>query len=468
MSNLSNQKITRREMLKLAAYSASAMALAACAPQAAATPQIVEKVVQQTVEVPVEVTKEVQVQVEVTPTPAPKGVTTLEFWYPFADLGKTAVETLVKQWNDANKDIQVTPILDPNVTSAGSNPKFLSAALAGNPPDLFIHDGSSFSTSTILNAFASLDDLIKASGVDSKVYYPWAWKKCEWGGHVYGLPVNTDARALYSNTKMLKEAGIDKIPSTIDEMDAVVDKLTKKKGDRFDVMGFIPWAGNWFLVAWAWDWGAGVFDEKTNKISLNSPEFVQALEWEMTYAKKYGINQIQSFVNGFGNDDPFIRGLVATIITGDWEIESIKQFKPDLEYEITPAPYPTGKSAITWSGGFVAGIPAGSKKINEAWKFLSWFTAAEANTTFAKIHGSLPTNIQAAQNAYKDDPKHKIFLDLLPVSKIEPVIPEWSLAWDTHLAAEQDALYGRKSVKQALDDANQKVQDAIDARLAGA
>jgi len=457
-------------MLKLAASGTAGLVLAACAPQAAPTPQVIQQTVQ------VEITKEVQVEVtkEVavvqTPTLPPKGTVTLEFWQPFGDLNKNAVEEVVKQWNDANQDIKIKLEFTPSVTSAGTNPKFLAAALSGNPPDLIIHDGSSFSTSTALNAFAALDDLISMTKLDTSVYYPWAWQKCQWGGHTYGLPLNTDARALYSNTKMLQDAGIAKPPATIDELDAMVDKLTKKKGDRFDVMGFIPWAGNWFLVGWGWDWGANVFDDKANKIHINSDEMVAALEWEMTYAKKYGINAMQSFVQGFGGgaQDPFVLGLEALTIDGDWGIANIKQYKPDLDYQITPPPCPTGKSPVTWSGGFVAGIPTGGKHYEESWKFLTWFTAADANSTFAKIGGTLPTNVAAAQKTYANDPRHKIFLDLLPVSHIEPVIPEWSLAWDTHLAAEQEALYGRKSAKEALDAANQKVQDAIDARLAGA
>ncbi|MGD0005732.1 MAG: ABC transporter substrate-binding protein [Anaerolineaceae bacterium] len=474
MSTELNRKLTRRQMLKLAAAGAAGLAVAACAPQVTAIPQVVERTVQVEVTKEVEITKEVQVTQQVTivetPTIPPKGTVTLEFWQPFGDLNKNAVEQLVKQWNGTNTDIQIKLEYEPSVTSAGTNPKFLAAALSGNPPDLIIHDGSSFSTSTVLNAFTVLDDLISMTKLDPTVYYPWAWQKCQWAGHTYGLPLNTDARALYSNTKMLQDAGIDKPPATIDELDAMVDKLTKKKGDRFDVMGFIPWAGNWFLIGWGWDWGVNVYDDTAHKIHLNAPEMVAALEWEVTYAKKYGINQMESFVQGFGGgaQDPFVLGLEALTIDGDWAIANINQYKPDLDYQITPPPYPSGKSAETWSGGFVVGIPTGGKHIEESWKFLSWFTAVDANSTFAKIGGSLPTNMAAAQKVYANDPRHKIFLDLLPVSHIEPVIPEWSLAWDSHLAAEQDALYGRKPAQQALDEANQKVQDAIDARLSGA
>ena len=471
MSTNLKHTFTRREMLRMIGLGAAGTLLAACG--ATPTPQVVKE----TVEVEKIVTKEVEkivretVEVEkvVTPTPAPQGPVTLEFWQPFGDLGGPAIDTVVKTWNERNPDIQVKVTFTPNVTSAGTNPKFLSAALSGNPPDVFIHDGSSFSTSTALNAFTQLDELVAATGLKPETYFKWAWEKVQWAGHTYGLPLNTDARALYSNTKLLQEAGFSKPPTTIDELDAMADKLTKKSGDRYEQMGFIPWIGNWFLIAWGWDFGVNVWDAAANQIHLNAPEMVAALEWEVTYAKKYGVNELQAFQAGFGSgaNDPFRNGQVAMVANGDWEIASLKQYVPDLEYEITPVPYPAGRQAMTWSGGFVTGIPRGSKHPEETWKFIVWLTGAEAASTFAKIHGSLPCNVEAAQAMTADDPLHRKFVDLLPVSFIEPVIPEWSLAWDQHIVAEQAAIYLQKTAQEALDEANAKVQEAIDLRVTG-
>ncbi len=457
MSVSSQHTITRRGFLRLAGLGAVGGLLAACGP--APTPQVIEKQATTIVEKVVEKV--------VTPTVAPKGVVTLDFWQPFGGFESEALDQLTKTWNESNSDIQVKITFTPNVTSAGSNPKFLSAALSGNPPDVFIHDGSSFSTSTNLNAFAALDDLVKAAGLSADTYFKWSWDKVQWNGHTYGLPLDTDARALYWNKKMLGEAGFDKPPATIDELDAMVDKLTKRSGNRIEQMGFIPWIGNWFLVGWGWDWGAKLFDAGTNKIALNCPEMVAALEWEVTYAKKYGVDQVQAFQASFGEgeNDPFLRGQIAMVLTGDWNIAFLTKYAPDLQYGISPAPYPVGKQPMTWSGGFVTGIPAGSKKIEEAWKFVSWLTGAESETTFAKISKTLPCNVAAAKTIAEGDPLHKVFIDLLPASYIEPVIPEWSQAWDEHIVAEQAAIYLQKTAKEALDAANEKVQKSIDARV---
>jgi multiple sugar transport system substrate-binding protein len=467
------RNLTRREMLRILGIGSAGAVLAACAP--AVPPQViketvevpVEKVVQQTVEVP----KIVQqtVEVVVTPTPAPEGPVTIEFWHDKGDLDGQVMDSLVAEWNAANPDIQVKATYTPNITSAGTNPKFLAAALSGNPPDVFIHDGSSFSTSTNLNAFMAIDDLVKASKLDPTAFFPWAWEKVQWNGHAYGLPLDTDARALYYNKALLEKAGFAEPPKTIDELDAMAEKLTVKSGDRIDTMGFIPWIGNWFLIAWGWDWGLKVWDAATNKINLNGKEMVDALTWEVGYANKYGVSSIQNFQQGFGSgaDNPFRNGTVAMELTGNWEILSLKNYVPDLQYGISPAPYPAGRAAMTWSGGFVTGIPQGSKHPNQAWQFVYWLGAGDGASKYAIQTQHLPTNVAAAKAFADATPAQKIFVDLLPVSFIEPVIPEWSLAWDTHLAAEQEALFGQKTPQEALDAANAKVQEAIDIRLQG-
>jgi hypothetical protein len=75
------------------------------------------------------------------------------------------------------------------------------------------------------------------------------------------------------------------------------------------------------------------------------------------------------------------------------------------------------------------------------------------------------TNIEAQEEFLQQDAEHKVFTDLLPATVIEPVFPEWALVEDG-IPAEQEVLYGRKSAQQALDELNDKVQAAVDQRLA--
>ena len=117
----------------------------------------------------------------------------------------------------------------------------------------------------------------------------------------------------------------------------------------------------------------------------------------------------------------------------------------------------------------MVGLPNNAKSRDESWQFVTYLTGPEAQTRASEELRRMPTHRKAAEAAKSKsgDPKYNFAIDQLPVSKTEPVIPEWSLAWDEHVTAEQDALFGRKSPKEALSEATKKVQEAIDKRLQG-
>jgi multiple sugar transport system substrate-binding protein len=151
--------------------------------------------------------------------------------------------------------------------------------------------------------------------------------------------------------------------------------------------------------------------------------------------------------------------------TGNWVIANLARYAPDLQYDIAPVPVPEGKEFITWSGGFVIGIPRGAKALDASWEFLKWKCGKESQLAYCDRTSTLPTHKEASQEFAAAQPEQTLFIDLLAATKIEPVIPEWEIAWDAHLQAEQEVLFGQKSAQQALDDANARVQEAIDTRI---
>ena len=59
------------------------------------------------------------------------------------------------------------------------------------------------------------------------------------------------------------------------------------------------------------------------------------------------------------------------------------------------------------------------------------------------------------------DPRVKHFIDLLPSSRIQPPIPQTELLTTELSGAETAALRGEKPARQALLEANQRVNQAI-------
>jgi multiple sugar transport system substrate-binding protein len=433
-------RISRRGFLRLAATTGAVVMVAACVPVTA-------------------------------PTAPGEGqaatgeAVTLEFW---CSLSGDAWQQLIDAFNEAHPDIEAVYTFTPSVTTPGTNPKFLAATLGGNPPDVFLHDGSSYAASMYLNAFEQIDALAEADGITSDLYWDAFWPKVVWRDHLYGLPFDTDARALYWNKALFAEAGLSEPPKTVAELDAMAEQLTKGTREAgYEQLGFIPWADNFRVTGWGWSRGANYWDEGTEQIHMNGPEIVAGLEWEGAYAQKYGIEELTSFTQAIAGEttDPFVTGNVAMMVTGDWELGTIERYAPDMEYGVAPVPVPDGLEFMTWSGGFVNGIPRGAKQIEASWEFLKYMGGKDAQLMYALLTRHMCTHIEAQTEFLAQDPAHQVFSDLMPNTIIEPVIPEWALVEDC-VPQEQDVIYGRKTAQQALDELDAKVQEAIDRRLA--
>src|ERR1041384_7371238 len=60
---------------------------------------------------------------------------------------------------------------------------------------------------------------------DSLGYLPGALDTNTYNGKLYGIPVSTDFWVIYYNKKLFKDAGIERVPTTLDELCALVPKL---------------------------------------------------------------------------------------------------------------------------------------------------------------------------------------------------------------------------------------------------
>jgi multiple sugar transport system substrate-binding protein len=390
--------------------------------------------------------------------------TTLKFWYPWT--GGTALEKfeeLLKEYERLNPDIDIESL--PVDYENGQHTKTLTAIAAGDPADAEAFERSAvLRWGVVLKALTPLTDLAKGAGVKAEDYFPFSWREVSYGGQVYALPLHTDIRGLYWNKRVFREAGLnpDRPPQSIAELDEFADKITKRDSSgKIDRMGFIPWFGNWFFFAWGWSFGGDFYDWNTGKATANHPSNIKALEWEASYAKKYGINQVAAFMQGFasGANDPFLSGRVAMIAQGDWLATTlIKRYAPDMEYGTARVPHAPGGVNGTWSGGFSLVIARGSKHPKEGWELIRWLgVGADQQTKWASSIGTLPTLAAAARRSeFAQDP----FIEHLPESHGRT--PLWVLYFNRMLAAVDNAIYSRKTPKEALDEVQEAMQKDLD------
>lgn len=344
--------------------------------------------------------------------------------------------------------------------------KLVAAVAAGTPPDVAVHDRYAIAGASARGIMQDVMPLAKTAGVKGDDQQPWCWSEVFFGGKLYGLPYSTDTRMVYVNAAHLKQAGAStEAPKTLDDFVQVMRRLTVP-GQRF---GFIPWGMNWRLFGWGWLFGGDFYDPQANRVTLDHPKVIAALDWEVARANEMGgYEAVEGFrrqqpKNGF--NDLFVAGAVSAFINSTSFLITAMSAK-DLDW-VPWAPPPAAGVARThtWSGGFANVLPTGVKNPEAAFTLARYLSDDEFQRVQSKS-GRLPTIKAVAKDPYWNtvDPRIKQFVDLLPSSHARPPIKQIAILdreMDGPEGAETMALMGRTSARQALADAAQRVNDAI-------
>ncbi|MBT9145973.1 MAG: sn-glycerol-3-phosphate-binding periplasmic protein UgpB [candidate division WS2 bacterium] len=396
----------------------------------------------------------------------------LNFWHPWG-LYQEELEKYVKEEFEA-----MHPGIKLNISSVPpglGGDKLLTSIVGGTPPEVALVDGSVMIDWAHRKALRPLNEFLQKSGIKKEDFFLPSWRQNVYEGRVYGLPLNADPNfALFWNKDLFKKANLDpeRPPATLKELDEYIEKLNKfnEKG-RLERTGMIPWdlyGGSNALYTWGWIFGGKFYDPSTGKLTMNHPKNIEALEWLISWAKRLGIRNIEGFFGQFtGRDgiEPFFMGKKAMVIRFYREIERLSKYAPDINFGVAPIPYPEGgRKNFAWIGGWCIVLPRGSKHPEEAFKFIRWLTATpEGANAIHKATRMLSAYKESPTfEKMKDDPKKRVFLEILKNSDWQrPLVPIQRLMQHELNQAVEFSLLGIKTPKEALDEAQVKLQKEL-------
>lgn len=407
------------------------------------------------------------------------------------------LEATVREFERRNPDIDVVML---SMGAGQMNPQKLMTSIAGEvPPDVIRQDRFTIGDWASRDAFMPLDDLIRRDGIRPEDFYPACWQEACYRGRVYAIPYGTDCRALYWNKRLFREVGLDpeRPPRTWEELYDYALRLTKSNPDgSFARIGFIPNFGNSWLYLYSWQNGGEFMSPDGRTCTLDNPYTAEALEYMVSiYDALKGAEAIGAFQSTFQTEalDPFYTGKVAMKIDGNWVLNQIARYAPDLDFGVAPAPVPSARLRgegrfqgqppfITWSGGFSLAIPRGARHVEEAWRFIKWMTSLEgwlvlneAQREYNRSLGrpyvpNMTANIKIDEEIFRrfapENPRLRralrTFLDLMPVSRFRPVTFVGQRLWDEHVRAFELAIHHKKTPREALQEGREKVQKELD------
>lgn len=402
MNRPTNEKLTRRQMLRMIGFGSAGVALAACgaAVPSAATPAP---------------SAAAPTAGAAAPTAAASAPTAPPATAPAVATGKVtltwlsqlpATDKLVAAFNETNPNIEIKvetaefrDLFAQNQVRLGSGSSNL---------DIVEVDAPVMASYGLRGWLAPLDDVIGQESIAS--WLPALDQSSRYQGKLLTVPLWNSTLMLYYNVSLLEKAGIT--PPAADERwtwEQIADaakKLTKdENGDGVpDVWGFQFEQYNRIYQLQPLPQGLGGKiigpDGLTVKGIIDAPEWVKAFTWYQDLHTKLKVAP----QGQIGVYDLFSTGKLAMTVAGPWNLNGFISAK--VPFRTAPHPAWKGGEALVPTDGWHLGVNAKSKHVPETLEFIKFAASPKAGQVLRDAASAWPVH-SSLLDAIIKDPSNK-------------------------------------------------------------
>ncbi|WP_433225141.1 extracellular solute-binding protein [Microtetraspora malaysiensis] len=348
-------------------------------------------------------------------------------------------QKLIKEFEAAYPKIKVKYV---NVPSDQAQGQFQTAAQSGTgAPDVIRSEVAWTSQFASLGYLQPLDG---TRAVDNESdYLAGPLSSTKYNDKTYAVPQVTDTLALLYNKRILKEAGHEEAPKTLEELKKVALDVKAKTGAN----GLALNVDSYFLLPFIYGEGGDLLDVPNKKIVVNSPENAKAMA-DVTDLVASGAAAKPALQDSYANAMTALKdGKAAMIYNGPWALSEVyqgKEFKDKTNLGIAPVPAGSVKAGAP-TGGWNLAIYAGSKNIDASYEFVRFMSSASSLATVSGDLGLLPTRASSFQDPkVQANPDVAVFKPILDTAVGRPWIPEGGQLFQPLLEGYQALLAGTK------------------------
>lgn len=346
---------------------------------------------------------------------------TLTYWYTESGPEAHVIHTLITQFQRQYPSIRIKAV---NESYFQAQAAFISASQHDKAPDIFRSDVGWVAQFASQHYLLNIDSHISQRDLTDYRKDPLGRASLvydEYNGHLYGVPQVADFLAL-----MYNKADITSPPATMDEFKTDAMNVVQKGKAQY---GFETTGTSYYALPFLYAFGGGMLDQH-NKILVRNAGSVAGLNFLLSLQETPKVMPANvDFSNGAGkmvND--FMTGKTAMIFDGPWDVLRIRagssfKHKP-TNLGIAGIPSHDGQTGSPL-GGQAYVMSADTAHPVEAYKFISFMSAARRQDTIAENNHTLPTR----RSAYRDrefysDPVISEFLRFKGTARPRPAIPQ--------------------------------------------
>ncbi|MCC8909243.1 MULTISPECIES: ABC transporter substrate-binding protein [unclassified Curtobacterium] len=341
-------------------------------------------------------------------------------------------------WQDTVKAFEAK---NPNVTikiqaiqNEDLDGKLQTALNSNSAPDVFSQRGGG-KMAAMVNAGQLLDisDSI-GSGAKSGIS-DGSFKAFELNGKTWAMPTNVDPEGIWYSQDLFEEAGIEGTPTTMDELNADIQKLKDKGIQPVAVGAKDAWpAAHWYYNFALRACSSNVLNKTAQDLKFDNKCWKQAGEDTKAFFDTKPFNDgflTTSAQQGAGSSAGLVANHKAAMeLMGAWDPGVISSLTPDGKplQDLGFFPFPEvsgGKGAPGSMMGAVGGLSCSAKAPKKACTdFLNFVTTKSVQENYYKAFNSIPANKDAQSvvtepylttvlKAYNDAPFVSNYLDTL-------------------------------------------------------
>ena len=372
--------------------------------------------------------------------------------------------------------------------------QFLSAVAAGDPPEIVYANRDQIGTFASRGVIVPLDDCIEGEGVDTGMYRDVAIDQVTFGGSIYGIPEFNSVQITMANAELLEAAGMsidDVNGSDWDAIAAAAEAMVQDDGG-LSVIGYDSKLPE-FLPLWAKANGVDLLSADGKTAQLNDPAVVEALKFAVgIYDAQGGFSAVKAFRDSntdfFGAGNQFATNTLGAMSFEQWYVNVLNESSPDAAMAFDTFRDKEGQT-IAFASGSAWAIPKDSANPVAACKLATtmtavetWQAAAQARVD-ARTEQGLPFTGLLTGNEEADTAIQELVVEIgdekwdaavaatyeandntfaLPAN---PADAEFKTAWQD---AVNRVLNGQQEPQEAMDEAQEQAQAALDAAWADA
>lgn len=385
---------------------------------------------------------------------------TVNFWEAMAGGSlKPTLEAITTAFNQSQSNVTVNLQVYPDYGTL--NTKTLAALAAGTPPDLaqcYENWASKYNQSKALadlSPYVGAKDGLSQSSLND--IFPVLLNDGKLNGKQYMFPFNKSDNILYYNKDGFQAAGISSPPKTWDEFFADATKATA--GGHWGTDASNSLEG--IFESMVFDFGGTLLSSDGKKSAFNGAAGQKALQMWVDGVKNGSVH----ILNGYDDSD-FGAGKemmsIGTVAGYSYKDKAVGQ-----KFTFSTGVEPGGSNGAHPQifGTNVCVFSKSSPAVQQgAFQYIKYFTDKAQTIQWSEKTGYMPVR----QSAYKEmqtsfysaNPNLEVAVKQLPNGVFAPSNPVWNEAAQDITTELGNAVGGKKTVKQALDDAAKQV-DAL-------